>query len=209
MDLKLPKLGEGADSGTVVNVFVKEGDTLAKDQTVIELENEKAVAGIPSTVAGVVARVFVKPGDKLSVGQRILTVSEPGQPAVAAATTSATATAAPAPARESQVEEAPASAAEEPPSRPVAAPVASPSIRRLARELGLERQRVQRILEVMRDEPDVLVAESLGRNHPVPLETVGMPDSFGESGEPDELLVKYGMKAKDVIAAAKKVIKRK
>ena len=52
MDLKLPHLGEGADSGTVVNLFVKEGDTVTKDQPIIELENEKAVATIPSTAAG-------------------------------------------------------------------------------------------------------------------------------------------------------------
>ena len=52
MDLKLPHLGEGADSGTVVNLFVKEGDTVTKDQPILELENEKAVATIPSTAAG-------------------------------------------------------------------------------------------------------------------------------------------------------------
>ena len=52
MDLKLPALGEGADSGTVVNLFVKEGDQVAKDQAVLELENEKAVATIPATAAG-------------------------------------------------------------------------------------------------------------------------------------------------------------
>ena len=81
MELKLPKLGEGADSGVVVNVFVKEGDTVAKDQPVIELENEKAVAGIPSSAAGVVTKIFVKAGDKLSVGQRILSLAETGKPA--------------------------------------------------------------------------------------------------------------------------------
>lgn len=53
------------------------------------------------------------------------------------------------------------------------------------------------------------VAEVLTRNWPVPIEFVGMPNSFGESGQPDELLTKYGMKAKDIIAAAKKAIKRK
>ncbi len=78
MDLKLPKLGEGADSGVVVNVFVNEGDTVAKDQSVIELENEKAVASIPATSAGVVTKVFVKNGDKISVGQRILSLDEGG-----------------------------------------------------------------------------------------------------------------------------------
>src|SRR6516162_3377991 len=88
MDLKLPALGEGADSGTVVNLFVKEGDQITKDQPILELENEKAVATIPSTAAGKVTKLFVKAGDKLSVGQRILSLSEngasPAPPAVKA-----------------------------------------------------------------------------------------------------------------------------
>lgn len=53
------------------------------------------------------------------------------------------------------------------------------------------------------------VAEVLSRNWPVPIEYIGMPNSFGESGKPDELLEKYGMKAKHIIEAVKKVIKRK
>src|SRR3954471_17477086 len=76
MDLKLPHLGEGADSGTVVNLFVKEGDRIAKDQAVLELENEKAVATIPSTAEGQITKVYVKAGDKISVGQRILSLTE-------------------------------------------------------------------------------------------------------------------------------------
>src|SRR5438105_14833811 len=78
MDLKLPPLGEGADSGTVVNLFVKEGDEITKDQPILELENEKAVATIPSSGAGKVSQVFVKPGDKVSVGQRLLVLDESG-----------------------------------------------------------------------------------------------------------------------------------
>ena len=54
MDVKLPNLGEGADTGTVVSLFVKEGDRIEKDQPLMELENEKAVATIPSTASGVV-----------------------------------------------------------------------------------------------------------------------------------------------------------
>src|SRR5438105_4000590 len=76
MDLKLPPLGEGADSGTVVNLFVKEGDQITKDQPILELENEKAVATIPSTSAGTIGKIFVKTGEKISVGQRILSLSE-------------------------------------------------------------------------------------------------------------------------------------
>jgi transketolase len=54
-----------------------------------------------------------------------------------------------------------------------------------------------------------VVSEVLGRRHPVPVEAVGMPDCFGESGQPDELLKKYGMKAKDVVRAARIAMKRK
>ncbi|MEO5927183.1 MAG: transketolase family protein [Patescibacteria group bacterium] len=53
------------------------------------------------------------------------------------------------------------------------------------------------------------VSETLGRNFPAPIEAIGMPVSFGESGEPDELLTKYHMKAADIVEAAKKVVKRK
>src|SRR5580658_1209581 len=81
MDVKLPNLGEGADSGTVVNLFVKEGDRIEKDQPVIELENEKAVATIPATAAGVVSKIYVKSGDKISVGQKIISIAEAGAPA--------------------------------------------------------------------------------------------------------------------------------
>jgi transketolase len=54
-----------------------------------------------------------------------------------------------------------------------------------------------------------VVSETLGRQNPVPIEAVGMPDSFGESGTPEELLKKYGMKAKDIVKAVERVIKRK
>lgn len=53
------------------------------------------------------------------------------------------------------------------------------------------------------------ISEVLTRNHPVPMEFIGMPNHFGESGRPDELLDKWGMRAKDIIKAVKKVIKRK
>ena len=53
------------------------------------------------------------------------------------------------------------------------------------------------------------VAEVLAKNYPVPIEFIGMQDVFGESGQPNELLEKYGMGVKDIIKAVKKVIKRK
>ncbi|MFA6099750.1 MAG: transketolase family protein [Patescibacteria group bacterium] len=53
------------------------------------------------------------------------------------------------------------------------------------------------------------VSEALAKTFPVPIEPVGMPNSFGESGAPDELLAKYGMTEKQIILAAQRVIKRK
>jgi transketolase len=53
------------------------------------------------------------------------------------------------------------------------------------------------------------VSEVLARNYPVPIEFVGMPNKFGESGEPKELLKKYGMTTKEIINAVKRVIKRR
>ncbi|MGB7748557.1 MAG: 2-oxo acid dehydrogenase subunit E2 [Verrucomicrobiia bacterium] len=140
MDVKLPKLGEGADSGVVVNVFVKEGDPIARDQAILELENEKAVASVPSTADGVVTKIYVKAGDKISVGQRLISLSDGDQPAAAVAP--AVKRAAPEPKPETPAEEPDAEAGEEIP-KPVAAPVTSPSIRRLARELGIDLSKVR------------------------------------------------------------------
>ncbi len=148
MDLKLPNLGEGADSGTVVSLFVKEGDQLAKDQPVLELENEKAVATIPSSVTGTITRIYIKPGEKISVGQRILAVGDGGAAAPAA------------PPRPEPVEreereqivqtpspeQAPVPPEEEPgldEARPGHAVAAAPSIRKVARELGIDLTRVR------------------------------------------------------------------
>lgn len=141
MDFKLPKLGEGADSGTVVNLFVKEGDTVAKDQTILELESEKAVASIPSTVAGVVAKVYVKQGDKISVGARIFAVGAAGAAAPAAEPepVASTAPSAPAAARSAAVEVDEVSDL----SPSGVPPAASPSVRKIAADLGIELNRVR------------------------------------------------------------------
>jgi len=139
MDVKLPKLGEGADSGVVVNVFVKEGDHVVRDQAILELENEKAVASVPSTATGVVTKIYVKAGDKISVGQRLISLSGGDQPAAAAPTAKQAALKSE---PETPVEEFAAEIGDEIP-KPVAAPVASPSVRRLARELGIDLSKVR------------------------------------------------------------------
>jgi pyruvate dehydrogenase E2 component (dihydrolipoamide acetyltransferase) len=161
MDVKLPKLGEGADSGVVVGIFVKEGDIVAKDQPILELENEKAVASIPCTAAGVVQKVHVKSGDRVSVGQRLITVE--GGSAAPAAPPAAKPAAKPAAATSKPVEDEnededenkddhrdeqqdqhtdEEDSSEDGPT-PVAAPVASPSLRRMARELGIDLNKIR------------------------------------------------------------------
>jgi pyruvate dehydrogenase E2 component (dihydrolipoamide acetyltransferase) len=143
MDVKLPKLGEGADSGVVVNVFVKEGDQIAKGQAIIELENEKAVASIPSTAAGVVAQIHVKPGDKINVGQRLLSLNENSKPSAEPAQTTKRVPAPTTPESEKITAEEKAAEVEETVSHPTVAPVASPSVRRVARELGIDLSKVR------------------------------------------------------------------
>jgi pyruvate dehydrogenase E2 component (dihydrolipoamide acetyltransferase) len=145
MDVKLPRLGEGAESGTVVSILVKAGDRIAKGQTIVEMENEKAVAPIPSPVAGIVASIRVREGDQLSAGQTILTLTVEGGPAAAKPVATA-------PVEEAVAEattESPGGEEPEPPANEItpakggAIPAASPSIRKMARELGIDLTRVR------------------------------------------------------------------
>ncbi len=84
-DFVIPELGENVTGGDVVRILVKPGDTLKKEQPVLELETDKATIEVPSTVAGVVKELKIKTGDKVKVGQLVLTVDEAAQPAAAAA----------------------------------------------------------------------------------------------------------------------------
>ncbi len=153
MDLKLPKLGEGADSGVVVSILVKEGDRVEKGQTILELENEKAVAPIPATAGGTVDKIKVKEGDRLSVGQTILSLSGDGAGAPGEVSQAKSAAPAakpkkrPAPEPEAEEEEEPAEAeaetTEEEDTGSRLPPAAAPSIRYLARELGIDLRKVR------------------------------------------------------------------
>jgi len=147
MDVKLPKLGEGADSGVVVGILVKEGDKVTKGQTILELENEKAVAPIPSTADGVVAKIHVKEGAKISIGALLVTLE--GAAGSAAPAESEAPAAAPkakktkkAPvvveADDDDVEEA-----DEEESFDDVEVAAPPSVRKVAREIGLDLRRVK------------------------------------------------------------------
>jgi pyruvate dehydrogenase E2 component (dihydrolipoamide acetyltransferase) len=73
-ELRLPELGENVDYGVVAKVLVSVGDTIILDQPVLELETDKAVIEVPSTVTGTVKEIHLKPGDEVTVGELVLTV---------------------------------------------------------------------------------------------------------------------------------------
>src|SRR3954470_12478453 len=83
-DFTLPELGENIAAGDVLRVLVNAGDTIAKDQAVLELETDKATIEVPSSVAGKIKEIKVKAGDKVKVGQAILSVEDGGAAAAPA-----------------------------------------------------------------------------------------------------------------------------
>jgi len=147
MDIKLPKLGEGAESGVVVSILVKEGESVTEGQTLLELENEKAVAPIPSSAAGVVSRIHVKEGDQVSVGATLVTLgdqAESSKPTASAKPTAAgSKTAEPTPATPAPSSDQAVAVLEEVPTKSEAPIAAPPAIRRLARDLGIDLARVR------------------------------------------------------------------
>src|SRR5215204_1802056 len=73
-EIKLPNLGDGIDTGDVLELLVKEGDVIAKDQGIIELETGKATLQVPSSAAGKVSKIHVKPGQSVPPGALLLTL---------------------------------------------------------------------------------------------------------------------------------------
>jgi pyruvate dehydrogenase E2 component (dihydrolipoamide acetyltransferase) len=150
-EVRVPEIGENVQSGEVVKVLVSEGDLVSLEQPIAELETDKAVVELPSPVAGRVARVLMQAGDTVTIGQVVMHVE-----------TSETKASAPSPAPQTQP---PAPGATRPsveqtasPERTDQAPIppkdlppiarggsevaASPAVRRLARELGVDLGRV-------------------------------------------------------------------
>jgi pyruvate dehydrogenase E2 component (dihydrolipoamide acetyltransferase) len=85
-EFKLPELGENIDQGDLVRLMIAPGTRVSEGQPVMELETDKAVVEVPSSVSGVVKEIRVKEGDKVKVGQVIFTLeggaaSQPAKPA--------------------------------------------------------------------------------------------------------------------------------
>lgn len=142
----LPELGESIESGDVIQILVAVGDQIAAEQSVVELETDKAVVEVPSPVSGSVTAIHVAPGDKAAVGQLIVTLetdaataTNDAKPATELPRKSEPQPAAPPAVIETAV--APPAAPPPTPETRSGAP-AAPSVRRLAREIGVDVQDV-------------------------------------------------------------------
>lgn len=76
IEFKLPEVSEGVESADVAEILVAEGDTITKNQNVMEIETEKAVVELPCPHAGKIEKIHVSPGDTVKVGQVLLTIAE-------------------------------------------------------------------------------------------------------------------------------------
>ena len=151
IEVKVPDIGDYSDI-PVIEICVAVGDTVKVDDALVTLESDKATMDVPSSVAGIVREIRVALGDRISEGKIVAvvetvevaaTAAQPPKPAVAAAAAPApAAVAAPAPASAPAVTAtapAPASTA----SLALGTPThASPSVRRFARELGVDLAKV-------------------------------------------------------------------
>lgn len=159
-DILLPDIGD-FDSVEIIEILVSEGDEVAIEDSLLTLESDKATMEIPSPHAGVVKNLAVKVGDRISEGDRLLTLSsseeapteQKGSPAPAAEEVESVQAPAPAAtdtAAVSQDERRPGDKEPLIPPVPVGeadanghTPHASPSVRRFARELGVDLLRVK------------------------------------------------------------------
>lgn len=153
-EITIPEISENVEKGTVISIPVSEGDTVKKDDPVLELETDKAAVDVPSPFAGTVKEILVAENDEVKVGQAVMKIetegegageepeepgggpSEPAEDERGEATASDEEPGGGEPATEEQpaaAEEAP-----EPEAQPAGTPVpAAPSTRRLAREIGV------------------------------------------------------------------------
>jgi pyruvate dehydrogenase E2 component (dihydrolipoamide acetyltransferase) len=121
---RFPDVGEGITEGEIVRWLVKEGEEVKADQTLAEIETDKAVVEMPSPYSGTILRLHYKEKDIIKVGDILVTIGEKGE---------AVPVAGPGPAQAAPVSR---------PGAPTAAPageiLATPAVRKLARDLGTD-----------------------------------------------------------------------
>jgi pyruvate dehydrogenase E2 component (dihydrolipoamide acetyltransferase) len=146
MELRIPELGDNVAVATVVGVLVREGDRVAPGQPLLELETDKAVMEVPAEAGGVVKRVLVQVGEEVRPGQPFLELAEEEAAEVSQVAQRAPAPEArPEPAPEARPEPTPQAEGPKAPQAPSEGRLvpAAPSVRRLARELGVDIREVR------------------------------------------------------------------
>jgi pyruvate dehydrogenase E2 component (dihydrolipoamide acetyltransferase) len=144
---KMPDIGEGIHEGEIVKWFIKPGDKIQEDDVLCEIQNDKAVVEIPSPVEGTVLEVKVAEGTVATVGQVLVTFDAPGYEDLKFKGDEEDKPVAPAP--ETKVEAPAPTAPVTPPAAGVGTPpaievdpnrriIAMPSVRKYAREKGVE-----------------------------------------------------------------------
>lgn len=151
-EFRLPELGENIESAVVVKILVAVGDTIEKDQPVVELETDKATVEVPSSMGGTIQKIHVVEGVQAKVGDVILTLGAITEEAASAAPAAKSETIAEIETKSEQVSESKPEGRPAPVSVPIVEPVeaplsghpapAAPSVRRLAREIGIDISRV-------------------------------------------------------------------
>lgn len=147
-EFKLPDIGEGIHEGEIVKWFVKPGDEVNEDDVLCEVQNDKAVVEIPSPVKGKVLEILVPEGTVATVGQTLVTFDAPGyenmtfkgQEQEEAKKEEKTETVSKEEKVDAVAPNAPAAEAEADPNRRV---IAMPSVRKYAREKGVDIRLVQ------------------------------------------------------------------
>ncbi len=151
IEFKIPEVGENIASGTVVSIYVSVGDTVTKDQDLLELETDKASLPVPSPCAGIIKEILISEGTDVNIGQVAFKI-EPSGDASAQETPAAKKETAQAPVKEqAPIASKPTpTASRKTVSQPTFTPTpnelipaasnvaAAPSVRRLARELGVQ-----------------------------------------------------------------------
>ena len=141
IELKLPELGENITQGTVTKILVKVGDALKMGQSILEIETDKAVLEVPSSSEGLVKEILIKAGTVIKVGQPILKVEGDvsAAPSAAPAAKATTSSAKMTPPVETTAKVSIPVTTVTPGPVPIRKDIpAAPSVRLLARELGID-----------------------------------------------------------------------
>src|SRR3990172_10849494 len=135
-EFKLPDIGEGVAEGEITKWLVKEGAPIKENDLMVEVMTDKVTVQIPSPVTGKVLKLLAKEGETVKVGTVIIVLGEEGESAPAAPTKATPAAPPHAPAT-------PAPSPTTPATAPGGLVLATPAVRKLARELGVDIERAR------------------------------------------------------------------